>query len=260
MESEALAALEHENLIEAFALFSSFPEGAVVRRAGGVAAASSGLPFLLFNQVIVETDDATPDALADGIGFMRERGTKFLVNLRIGADDRLAPQMAEVGLVPLSETPWMPGMALHPVEADAAAADPAAYEVRLATDRAGIEDHVRTGAAGFDMPEELLGAVVVPDLLHRDSVAVYVGYTDGEAVSTGLGLRSGRTIGVYNVATVEGARGRGYAAAMTRRVVADGVAAGCDVAILQSSAMGYAIYERLGFRTVIEYMAYVEPD
>ena len=46
---------------------------------------------------------------------------------------------------------------------------------------------------------------------------------------------------------------------MTRRVVADGVAAGCDVAVLQSSDMGFSIYERLGFRTVVEYMGYVEP-
>jgi GNAT superfamily N-acetyltransferase len=259
VEPDALAALEHENLIEAFSLFASFPEGAVVRRAGGVAVASSGLPFLLFNQVIVETDDASSDALAEGIGFMRERGSKFLVNLRVGADDRLAPHMTEVGLVPLSEGPWMPGMALHPMSVDPPVAL-AGHEIRRATDRVGIEDHVRTGAAGFDMPEELLRSVVVPDLLDRDSVAVYVGYTDGEAVSTGLGLRAGRTIGVYNISTIEGARGRGYAAAMTRRVVADGAAAGCDVAILQSSAMGYAIYERLGFQTVVEYMAYVEPD
>ena len=46
---------------------------------------------------------------------------------------------------------------------------------------------------------------------------------------------------------------------MTRRIAADGAAAGCDVAILQASAMGYSLYERLGYRTVVEYMAYTEP-
>jgi len=46
---------------------------------------------------------------------------------------------------------------------------------------------------------------------------------------------------------------------MTARVVADGVAANCDVAALQASEMGRPIYERLGFRTVVRYAAYADP-
>jgi predicted GNAT family acetyltransferase len=79
-------------------------------------------------------------------------------------------------------------------------------------------------------------------------------------VSTGLGVRSGRTIGIYNIATIPAARGKGYGAAITRRNVADGVAAGCDVAILQASDMGFPIYERIGFRTVVEYVGFVDPS
>jgi predicted GNAT family acetyltransferase len=73
------------------------------------------------------------------------------------------------------------------------------------------------------------------------------------------GVGRGRTIGVYSIATIESVRRRGYGAAMTARVVADGVAAGCDVAALQASDMGRSIYERLGFRTLVRYAAYVEP-
>ena len=47
---------------------------------------------------------------------------------------------------------------------------------------------------------------------------------------------------------------------MTARVAADGVAAGCDVAMLQASEMGGPVYERMGYRSVVEYMGYVEPE
>lgn len=247
-------------MIEAFTVFASRPERALVARADGVAVLASGLPFVLFNQVMIEGDRATPGALASGIAVMRERGSPFVVNLRVGADDPFAAVALELGLVPLSAQPWLPGMAMHPVPAEATPAAVAGYEIRQARDLSGIEDHVRTAAKGFDMAEDLIRAVVVPDLLRRDDVAVYAGYADGEPVTTGLGFRMGRTIGVYNIATLERARGRGYGAAITRRVVADGVAAGCDVAILQASEMGYPIYERLGFRTVVEYRGYVEPS
>jgi predicted GNAT family acetyltransferase len=88
---------------------------------------------------------------------------------------------------------------------------------------------------------------------------VYVGYAGGDPVASGLGWRTGRTVGVYSIATVESARRRGYGAAMTERVTADGVATGCDVAALQASEIGRPIYERLGFRTVVRYAAYVDP-
>jgi GNAT superfamily N-acetyltransferase len=246
-------------MIEAFTVFANRPERALVARADGVAVLASGLPFVLFNQVMVEGAEATAAALAAGIAVMRERGSPFVVNLRVGADDSFAAVALELGLVPLSERPWLPGMAMGPATPDATPASVAGYEIRRASDASGIEDHVRTAAKGFDMAEDLIRAVVVPDLLQRDDVAVYAGYADGEPVTTGLGFRTARTIGVYNIATIETARGRGYGAAITRRVIADGVAAGCDVAILQASEMGYPIYERLGFQTVVEYRGYVEP-
>jgi hypothetical protein len=45
---------------------------------------------------------------------------------------------------------------------------------------------------------------------------------------------------------------------MTARVVTDGLAAGCTAAALQASEMGRLIYERLGFRTAVSYVAYEE--
>ena len=258
MHDAELADLEHENMIRAMTSFCANVAGARVWRADGTAVISTGLPFVLFNQVVVDGEATGPEAIAAGVSVMRQGRGPFVVNLRSGRDDRFVPLMGELGLVPISEQPWMPGMAWHPI-ADGEPASPPGFEVRQVRDPLELEDHIRTGAAGFELPEEILRAVVVPSLIGRADVPIYVGYEHGVPVSTGLGIRSDRTIGVYHIATVEAARGRGYGAAITRRVVADGVAAGCDVAILQASDMGYSIYERLGFRTVVAYVGYVDP-
>ena len=70
------------------------------------------------------------------------------------------------------------------------------------------------------------------------------------------------TVGVYNVATVEDARRRGYGAAVTRRAIADGVTRGATVAILQSSDMGRPVYAAMGFREVLAFRVFVDggPD
>ena len=259
MNPSELGGLEHENMIEALALAGDNAEGALIRHADGVVLIATGLPIRLFNQVIVERDEPGPDAVAAAVATTRARGDRFVVNLRVGADDRLIPLMDDLGLVRLSDEPWMPGMALHPIPAGGVSAPGPGHEIRQVTDESGIEDHIRTAAAGFEMPEFILRGIVTPALAGRPGVAVYVGYKDGEPVATGLGVRTGRTIGVYNIATIPAARRRGYGAAMSTRIAVDGAAAGCDVAVLQASDMGYLIYERLGYRTVVRYMGYVDP-
>ena len=254
-----LARLEHENMIEALALAGANAEGAVVRHADGVVLIATGLPIRLFNQVIVERDDAAPEAVAAAVATTRARGDRFVVNLRVGTDDRLIPLMEGLGLVRLSDEPWMPGMALHPIATDGVPAPGSGHVFRQVTDERGVEDHIQTAAAGFEMPESILRSIITPAMAVRPDVAVYVGYTDGEAVTTGLGVRTGRTIGVYNISTTPAARRRGYGAAITIRIAVDAAAVGCDVAILQATDMGYPIYERLGYRTVVRYMGYVDP-
>ena len=64
-------------------------------------------------------------------------------------------------------------------------------------------------------------------------------------------------VGIFNIATPPGSRRRGYGAAMTARVIADGLSDGGRWAWLQSSPAGYSIYERLGFRTLESWQSWL---
>src|SRR6266540_1834685 len=206
-------------MIETLCVVATQVLNARVERTDGVALIATGLPLRLFNQVLVEDDSATNEAVAAAVTIARGRGDQFIVSLRAGTDDRYFTLMAELGLVRVSDRPWMPGMALHPLTSAGAVPVPAGHEIRRITTAAGVNDHVRTAAAGFEMPQAWLEAVVTEALISHPGAALYVGYTDGLPVTTGLGIRTGETIGVYNIATVEPARRRGYGAAMTMRIV-----------------------------------------
>ncbi len=260
MTDDELMALEHENWIAYLTDVVSCTPQATVTRADGVVTILTGLPFDWFNQILVERDEATPVSVLAGVARSRERGHPFVVRLREGIDDRFIPALAGAGLEPARTEPSTPGMVAFPIDHDPSSRRAAPeLEIRRVTDATGIDIHRHVVTAGFGSDPAVALGTACPDLLDRPECVVYVGYADGGPVASGLGWRTGRTIGVYSIATVPSARQRGYGAAMAARVVADGVDAGCDVAALQASEMGRPIYERQGFRTVVRYIAYVEP-
>ena len=257
MTDDGPIALEHANWIAYLTGVVRCAAGARVTRDAGIVAILTGLPFDWFNQVLVEDEEATPEGLVRAISTARERGDPFVVRLRAGIDDRFIATVTGAGLAPAQQDALTPGMAAFPIDPDALARHAApGLEIRRVVDAAGIDAHTRVVTAGFGSDPSVALGTACPALIDRPECVVYVGYAEDWPVVSGLGWRSGRTIGVYSIATVPSARRRGYGAAMTARVVADGVDAGCDVAALQASEMGRPIYERLGFRTVVKYVSY----
>jgi GNAT superfamily N-acetyltransferase len=261
VDDPTLADLEHENFVAAGMAIAAGVPGSLVRLDGGIALIATGLPIRFFNQVVVVAPSPDAEALRTAVDAVRERHSRFVVLLRRGIDSALVPDMATLGLVESSSSGPMPGMALHPLpDVPPTLTGPEDHEIRLVADLAGLVDHRGTAAAGFGMPDAVADMAMHDGLLERADCAIYVGYSAGMPVTTGLAIRTGRTIGVYNIATIEAARRRGLGSLMTARITADGRANGCDVAILQASEMGLSIYERLGYRTVVEYDGYVEPE
>ncbi|HSC27040.1 MAG TPA: GNAT family N-acetyltransferase, partial [Vicinamibacterales bacterium] len=227
------AALEHENWISYLTGVASCHARTTVSRSGGVLTLMTGLPMDWFNQILIEADDATPAALADAVNQARAGGIGFVVRLRHGTDDRFIPTLIQAGLRAEPPQAVTPGMVALPIDHDALAGHAVAeLDIRRVSDAAGIEDHRATATAGFGADPALAQGNVCASLLDRPDCVVYVGYAGGEPVVSGLGWRTGRTIGVYSIATIPSARRRGYGAAMTARVVGDGALAGCDAAAL----------------------------
>ncbi len=81
--------------------------------------------------------------------------------------------------------------------------------------------------------------------------AAWVGYVDGEPVSTAATVIGGGAVGIYNVATVPNYRRGGYGEAVMRHALERArLEHGLSRTILQSTPQGYELYRRMGYRTV----------
>ena len=252
-----LARLDLDNEIELWAAGVSFSADGASGREDDVAWFASGLAVPFFNQVVATGGAADPAALGRAVGCLRARDVPFQVRLRAGIDDAAVPALAALGLHEDPDEAY-PALALHPIPDDVAPTGPTDLEIRRAVDAAGLEDHLAVMSPGFGLPIEIARGLIPIETLGLPGIGLYVGYVDGRPVATSMGYTSGSTIGVYNVATLKDARRRGYGAAVTRHAVADGVARGATVAILQSSNMGLPVYEAIGFREVLAFRVFVD--
>jgi ribosomal protein S18 acetylase RimI-like enzyme len=177
-----------------------------------------------------------------------------LLELRPGTDDAALAVAAESDLVPADDVPLM--------RLD----DPAALEAaRLGGSGLAIRElepheaevHARVAASGFGENPDHFIRLLPPAVMATDGFRVYVGEVDGDVVTTAVGVTVGDCVGVFNVATPDQHRRRGYGATITARVVEDGFADGARWAWLQSSPSGYRVYEALGFRTLERWLSWV---
>jgi GNAT superfamily N-acetyltransferase len=115
---------------------------------------------------------------------------------------------------------------------------------------AGWPEYLRYLEA-FDLPPGLLAGV------DPDAFRVLIARRDGATVATGLAFDLGDDCGIYNVSTLEGARRRGLATAITALLVHDAAERGCCTATLQSTEMAERVYASVGFRDLGRFLEYV---
>jgi ribosomal protein S18 acetylase RimI-like enzyme len=117
---------------------------------------------------------------------------------------------------------------------------------------------IELGAADFS--EHLRLAGLPSGFLRRidpSAFHVLVARLRGEHVSTAIAFDFGGDCGIYNVGTLEPARRRGLAGALTAIHLHDARARGCRSASLQSTAMAEGVYGAAGFRDLGRILEYV---
>ena len=109
-------------------------------------------------------------------------------------------------------------------------------------------------AVSYDVSLEMGREAVDREALFDDTCFSYVGFASGEAVTTATAYVQADCLYVALVATVPGARQRGYGAAATAHAMREAArSSGLGRTILHATSIGLPIYQQLGFRPVVEF-------
>lgn len=241
-----LATEANDNLRRAFATLAEDAPAGVVRQFGALPAASAGLPAPIYNRVFV-FESPPRDELSAAVTWMFERDVPFWVTVTDPVVEAVKHHLADLGLTKATE---QPGMAMAPLD-ELPARDSVADIVEV-TDRNKLDDFSRVAAAVFGTPLDV-AEQLYRIALETEEDRLFLAQVDGQPAGCGLLIQTGDVAGVYTIGVDEEYRRQGIGEAMSWEVLRAGREAGCQVGILQSSDMGYPLYEKMGFKTVVTY-------
>jgi len=247
----------HQNSIHGLSAVGRALPGATDARLGPWLLFDSGVEGADFNQALVARPVEDPTAAVElAEAWYRARGTEFALWLR---DPHDLPLLKVAKTAGYSGEPPEPAMLLDSLPVAPLAVR--GLHVSLVTGPEGAaayadadaEEAERHGARR-DPSEALAGAVSqVP------GIQLFVGYSGGVPVARSMVVVSGRMAGITNVYVAPSMRRRGFGAAMTSVAAAAGRQLGATAACLEASEMGLPVYERMGFRTIYNYVRLTPP-
>ena len=248
------------NLRTSFRILAGGRPAGDVRELGGISIASAGVAFQMFNAAFlaapVTTDLEMDRRLFLATTHFDQRGLDWAFwNCEGWLDTavrRRSRKLFERHALHLSAD--LPGMiadrVLPPVR------PLTRMLVRRVEDESTCAAFCQIGSVCFNVPLAWFCEVFENPAVWKE-FAGYVGYADGEPVSTAATVISDGVVGVYNVATLPSHQRRGYGESIMRHALDEARAShGLERTILQSTAQGLPIYQRMGYRTVTRVTVY----
>lgn len=246
LDASDLATDANENLRRAFGTLADEAQPGECRLFGSLTAASAGVQVPLFNRIFA-FESPSIDELSAAIAWLNERAVPFWVTATEPAVEGIEDHQAALDLVKVAEQPGMATTALDEIPSRNSVA-----EITEVTDPDEREEFSTVTASAFEMPPDVTEEVDQAALA-AENVRLFLGRVDGRPAASGLLIQTGDVAGVYSIGVVEAFRRRGIGEAMSWTVLRAGREAGCRVGVLQSSEMGYPLYQRMGFETVVTY-------
>jgi GNAT superfamily N-acetyltransferase len=246
----ALATANRENLLEMFGMFEYSSTAEFKHLPDGFCRWYNALPHNWFNGVLCPRA-AQPEDIGlvdDALGYFSAKGCpEFSFWLdngveRTGWDELLLGR----GFQYFDGPPGM-GVVLDRLPASLPAI--AGFEIRLVENEDELREFAWLVNDVYEFPRDCRPQAY--DMMHglglTDNNPIYVGCLDGVRVASFRAFFGGGVVGIYNVATLAEARGKGIGSAVTLHALQEARALGYRAGTLQASEMGEPIYRRLGF-------------
>jgi GNAT superfamily N-acetyltransferase len=249
------------NLRECFRVLASWRARGDVLELPGVTVASAGVTFQMFNAAFLSSHTETVAEFEERI----DRAARHFSSAGIrwsfwlcedwipkGVRRKAASVFQKFGLHLTSE---MPGMVAESLREG----PPLDREIRLQPAVPGetLRDFRQIGALCFHVPPSWFAEVFDDETPRREGFPCWVAYENGAPLGTAAAVLAGGVTGLYNIAILPEYRGRRYGTAVTRLAAEAALRlGGASRFILQASAQGVRMYERMGFRTVTRISVY----
>ncbi|HLY19298.1 MAG TPA: GNAT family N-acetyltransferase [Bryobacteraceae bacterium] len=250
MEFESVAS----NLRQSFRVVAAHRAGGELREMEGVSIASAGVAFQMFNAAFLSAPVSSELQLdrraAQAAVHFAARGQRWAYWICHGwlesrARKRLQPLLHTHHLYQAVELPGMLAETLLPPARQLPPVD-----VRRVSNGPVKDAFCAIGSLCFNVPLPWFCEVFDGGRVW-DEFAAYVGYVNGQPVSTAATVIGGGVVGVYNVATLPDHRRGGFGEAVMRHALEQArLEHGLSRSILQSTPQGFELYRRMGYRTV----------
>jgi hypothetical protein len=221
------------------AAFSSFARSAgadLIERQGLIAAVNAAVPERsVFNSVVYTDPQALAAAHPELAAAYADAGCAWTV--WVPERDTETARMLEAAGHTHDANPRAMGVELRGIqEPDLAGVD--------WTDAGDAEEMAALNDAAFGYPQ---GTWIKGEGREHPEMRAYVARVEGEPAATVSALDAGGDCSIWNVATVERARGKGLCTALMRRAIFDAAGRGCETSTLQATKLGAPVYRRCGY-------------